>query len=197
MLGTWVALNKLAFLIIFLCSNLTLPRQEIWTHPREYKDPVHFGIITHFMNEEFEALRRLHDLAMFIRPLDDEAWDHVSFSRNLKVCRNDYAKGIGGMNRNPHLYPLVQFLITCARQVQTQRLSWNSARTWFRFFSLFILLFKREKAIQVRDRDRCEKYEQSLWLRWDVRKKVVWSEEAESARLLGKGTGIEGHKTLL
>lgn len=58
------------------------------------------------MDEEFEALRRLHNLATFIRPLDDETWDHVSFTRNLKVCRNDYAKGICGMNRNPHLYPI-------------------------------------------------------------------------------------------
>lgn len=149
---------------------------------------------SHFLDEEVEALRRLHGLAKFTSSLGDSSWDHVSFTRHLKVCRDDNAKSICKTERCFYVWPLVQFLMTCTRQVQTQRPKGSCPETQQKFGLDFlvclILLFKTERAIQVRGRDGCKKWGWGPGPRWDIRKKGEWPEEAKSARLPGKGRTV-------
>ena len=115
--GTLLALKKCSF---SHCSSVFLLDPASAGHldtSYRIKAPVHFVAVPHFIDEAL----RWHDLAKATRPLGDQAWDHVSLTRNLNVLRNDYAKSICRTNGCHHLCPLVLFLMTCPRQVRTQR----------------------------------------------------------------------------
>lgn len=78
------------------------------------------------------------------KAMGDQAWDHVSFAKNLRVCRDDCAKSIRRTNRCPHVRPLVSFWWPAPGRSKLrgpEAAALDPARVWFRPFGLFYFAF--------------------------------------------------------